>query len=228
MLESQKIDVTRARGRGREDLPGGTDGSWGDMSRAGAVSVELNVLATFQPQGPARPSRSTPFVLLGNASPESPAGGPRDRLRGPKFVMLDTMNLWISTQRAALLRLLRRGRRGVHQLRGGAPARGDDERRDGGPPHPRHLGAKDPDREAGRARGHPRHARRSVLRAVVPDGPGRRSDRAPATSFAGSALRATSPVSGEKDAIRKAIATLWFGDGVVRRWEVRLPKDPVA
>jgi len=78
----------------------------GDMSRAQTISVELNVLATFQPKVPAA-FVSTPFVLLGNAAPETQRAV-LDQLKSPKFVMLDTMNLWISSQRPALLKLLPR------------------------------------------------------------------------------------------------------------------------
>lgn len=103
MLKAQKIDVTGL------EIADGKTFRWhgrfvGDMSRAETVSVELNVLATFQPKVPA-PFASTPFVLLGNASPEVQLSV-LNQLKGPKFVMLDTMNLWISTQRAALLQLL--------------------------------------------------------------------------------------------------------------------------
>jgi len=105
MLKGQKIDVTGL------EIADGKTFRWhgrfvGDMSRAETVSVELNVLATFQPKVPAAFS-STPYVLLGNASPEVQQSV-LDQLKGPKFVMLDTMNLWISTQRAALLKLLPR------------------------------------------------------------------------------------------------------------------------
>jgi sugar/nucleoside kinase (ribokinase family) len=68
--------------------------------------VELNVLATFQPRVPAS-FVATPFVLLGNAAPETQRAV-LDQLKGPKFVMLDTMNLWIGSQRPALVQLLPR------------------------------------------------------------------------------------------------------------------------
>lgn len=78
----------------------------GDMSRAETVSVALNVLEKFRPKVPAA-FASTPYVLLGNSSPDVQASV-LDQLKGPKFVMLDTMNLWIETQRPALLDLLPR------------------------------------------------------------------------------------------------------------------------
>jgi sugar/nucleoside kinase (ribokinase family) len=78
----------------------------GDMGRAETVSVHLNVLESFQPKVPGDYA-ATPYVLLGNSSP----GVQRavlGQLAAPKFVMLDTMNLWIGTQREALLELLPR------------------------------------------------------------------------------------------------------------------------
>jgi sugar/nucleoside kinase (ribokinase family) len=103
MLKGQKIDLS-----GLQIVDGKTF-RWhgrfvGDMSRAETVSVELNVLATFQPKVPPA-FASTPYVLLGNASPDVQLAV-LDQLKTPKFVMLDTMNLWISTQRPALLKLL--------------------------------------------------------------------------------------------------------------------------
>jgi sugar/nucleoside kinase (ribokinase family) len=105
LLKAQKIDVS-----GLEIVEGKTF-RWhgrfvGDMSRAETVSVELNVLATFQPKVPAS-FASTPFVLLGNAAPETQRAV-LDQLKAPKFVMLDTMNLWIGSQRPALVQLLPR------------------------------------------------------------------------------------------------------------------------
>jgi len=105
MLKGQKIDVTGL------EIADGKTFRWhgrfvGDMSRAETVSVELNVLATVLPKVPAA-FATTPYVLLGNASPEVQQSV-LDQLKGPKFVMLDTMNLWISTARAALLKLLPR------------------------------------------------------------------------------------------------------------------------
>jgi sugar/nucleoside kinase (ribokinase family) len=78
----------------------------GDMGRAETVSVHLNVLANFRPKVPAEHA-STPYVLLGNASPEVQASV-LAQARSPRYVMLDTMNLWIGTQRPALMELLPR------------------------------------------------------------------------------------------------------------------------
>lgn len=78
----------------------------GDMGRAETVSVHLNVLETFRPRVP-QDYASTPYALLGNSSPEVQEAV-LQQLKAPRFVMLDTMNLWIGTQRPALLRLVPR------------------------------------------------------------------------------------------------------------------------
>jgi sugar/nucleoside kinase (ribokinase family) len=114
----EHIELLRRRNvdtKGLEIAPDGLTFRWhgrfvGDMGRAETVSVNLNVLATFRPKVPAEHA-STPYVLLGNASPEVQASV-LDQVKSPRYVMLDTMNLWIGTQRPALLELLPR----VHAL----------------------------------------------------------------------------------------------------------------
>ena len=69
----------------------------GDMGRAETVSVQLNVLETFQPKVPDA-FASSPFVLLGNSPPGTQLAV-LAQLRDPKCVMMDTMNLWIETAR---------------------------------------------------------------------------------------------------------------------------------
>jgi sugar/nucleoside kinase (ribokinase family) len=103
MLVGQKIDLA-----GLEVAEGKTF-RWhgrfeGDMSRAQTLSVELGVFTTFQPKVPAAYA-ATPFVLLGNCSPATQKAV-LDQLKGPKFVMLDTMNHWIGSDRKGLLELL--------------------------------------------------------------------------------------------------------------------------
>lgn len=103
MLKAQKIDLA-----GLEHADGKTF-RWhgrfeGDMGRATTVSVDLGVFLTFQPKVPAAHA-STPYVLLGNCAPATQSSV-LGQLKSPKFVMLDTMNLWIGTQRPALVELL--------------------------------------------------------------------------------------------------------------------------
>lgn len=82
----------------------------GAMNVAQTVSVELNTFGTFRPTLP-QGFRGTQFLLLGNASPHTQAAV-LDQMKGPKFVLLDTMNLWIQTECPALVDLAQR----VHAL----------------------------------------------------------------------------------------------------------------
>ena len=105
MLRSREIDTT-----GLEFAEGLTF-RWhgrftGDMSRAETLSIALNVLEKFQPKVPGGFS-STPYVLLGNSSPHTQRSV-LEQLRGSKFVMLDTMNFWIDSERKSLEALLPR------------------------------------------------------------------------------------------------------------------------
>jgi sugar/nucleoside kinase (ribokinase family) len=99
---------------GVESVKGGKTFRWagryeGDMNSAQTLETQLNVLATFQPKLPGE-YPSTPFVFLANTAPpvqldvlkQVQAGG-----RKP-FVVCDTMNFWIDTQKEALLDVLRR------------------------------------------------------------------------------------------------------------------------
>jgi sugar/nucleoside kinase (ribokinase family) len=109
MLRSREIDTAGL------EVADGLTFRWhgcfqGDMSRAETLSVALNVFATFHPKVPAS-FASTPYVLLGNSSPHVQRSV-LEQLRDPKFVMLDTMNFWIDSERKALEALLP----GVHAL----------------------------------------------------------------------------------------------------------------
>ena len=105
MLRKQKIDLTGL------EIADGKTFRWhgkfeGDMSRAQTLSVELNVFATFQPKIPTA-FAATPYVLLGNCAP-AVQKAVLDQLKDSKFVMLDTMNHWIGSERPALLQILPR------------------------------------------------------------------------------------------------------------------------
>ena len=77
-----------------------------DMNTRDTLEVHLNVFGTFDPELPPRFHDST-HVFLANASPQVQARV-LDQVRRPTLVMADTMDLWISTQRDALLALLPR------------------------------------------------------------------------------------------------------------------------
>jgi len=68
------------------------------------VSVDLEILELFRPELP-ETYRDSRFVLLGNTSPNVQAVV-LSQLRDPKFVLLDSMNVWIQTERDGLMALL--------------------------------------------------------------------------------------------------------------------------
>jgi sugar/nucleoside kinase (ribokinase family) len=77
-----------------------------DAALAGreTVSVDLEILELFKPELPDA-YRDSKFVLLGNTSPKVQAIV-LAQLRDPKFVLLDSMNVWIQTERDGLMALL--------------------------------------------------------------------------------------------------------------------------
>ena len=69
-----------------------------DMNSRDTVDVQLNVMADFDPKIPAS-YQNCQYLMLGNTSP-SIQMMVLDRLKNrPKFVMLDTMNLWLDIAR---------------------------------------------------------------------------------------------------------------------------------
>ncbi len=77
-----------------------------DMNQRKTLSVELNVFETFSPNLP-ESYRKTPILLLGNISPAL-QHRVLDQVESPRFVVADTMDLWITTTRPELLELIRR------------------------------------------------------------------------------------------------------------------------
>jgi len=76
-----------------------------NMNNRKTLSVELNVFEKFQPKLP--PSYvETPYVLLGNIAPSLQRSVCK-QIRKPKFVVADTMDLWIGMARPDLLELLK-------------------------------------------------------------------------------------------------------------------------
>lgn len=76
----------------------------GDMNVAETLEVELNVFGSFDPDIPEH-FRDSPYVFLANGSPIVQRKV-LHQVRRPKLVVMDTMNLWIETQRHDLLDLL--------------------------------------------------------------------------------------------------------------------------
>ena len=109
LFDGRSVDFT-----GVESVKGGRTFRWagryeGDLNSAQTLDTQLNVLATFQPKLPGD-YPSTPFVFLANTAPAVQLDVLRQvQADGRKpFVVCDTMNFWIETQRDALLEVLRR------------------------------------------------------------------------------------------------------------------------
>jgi len=77
-----------------------------DMNTRETRSVALNVFEQFRPDLPAS-YRETEFVLLANIAPALQSHV-LDQMKQPRFVVADTMDLWIETTRADLDALLPR------------------------------------------------------------------------------------------------------------------------
>src|SRR5436309_8395164 len=76
-----------------------------DMNTRETRSVALNVFEQFRPQLP-QSYRETDFALLANIAPALQSHV-LDQMKRPRFVVADTMDLWIETTRADLDELLR-------------------------------------------------------------------------------------------------------------------------
>src|SRR6266403_3012078 len=79
--------------------------SW-DLNTRETRSIALNVFEHFKPALP-ESYRQTDFVLLANIAP-SLQSHVLDQMERPRFVVADTMDLWIETTRSDLDALLRR------------------------------------------------------------------------------------------------------------------------
>ncbi|MFM1874092.1 MAG: hypothetical protein RL398_3514, partial [Planctomycetota bacterium] len=105
LLSDRGVDL-----EGLETKPGKTFRWHGryssDMNSRDTIDVQLNVFGDFTPKVPAS-YRSTPFVFLANGAPGTQASV-LDQVDKPKFVVADTMDLWIEHQRDGLLALLPR------------------------------------------------------------------------------------------------------------------------
>jgi sugar/nucleoside kinase (ribokinase family) len=77
-----------------------------NMNQRRTLATELGVFETFLPRLP-ESYRDSPFVLLANIAP-SMQSRVLDQMRRPKFVVADTMDLWLNIALADLLKLLRR------------------------------------------------------------------------------------------------------------------------
>ena len=95
---------------GLQILPGKTFHWSGEyevnMNNRRTLATELGVIETFQPKLPAA-YQNAPFVLLGNIAPALQISV-LDQMKKPKFVVADSMDLWLNIALADLLKLLKR------------------------------------------------------------------------------------------------------------------------
>lgn len=77
-----------------------------NMNNRRTLTTELGVIEGFRPDLPAA-YRRTPFVLLANIAPSLQLHV-LDQMRRPRFVVADTMDLWLNIAMDDLLRLLKR------------------------------------------------------------------------------------------------------------------------
>ncbi|MBN2601319.1 MAG: sugar kinase [Candidatus Marinimicrobia bacterium] len=105
MLEQHNVDI-----RGLEIVEGKTF-RWGgvyheDINQRDTLYTDLNVFADFKPVIP-QEYRQTPFLFLGNIQPSLQLDV-LDQVINPKYIALDTMNLWINTTLDDLLKVIRK------------------------------------------------------------------------------------------------------------------------
>lgn len=95
---------------GLQILPGKTFHWSGEyeinMNNRRTLATELGVIETFQPKLPDA-YQDTAFVLLGNIAPALQLSV-LDQMKKPKFVVADSMDLWINIALPDLLKLLKR------------------------------------------------------------------------------------------------------------------------
>ena len=77
-----------------------------NMDNRRTISTELNVFAAFSPELPPAYTKC-PYLLLGNISPGLQLHV-LDQVAKPRFVVVDTMDLWINTAKEDLLKVIRR------------------------------------------------------------------------------------------------------------------------
>lgn len=77
-----------------------------DMNTRTTLDTQLNVIDGYDPHVP-ESARHFPFVFLANATPQTQLSI-IEQMTEPRFVVADTMNLWIENEREALDALMRR------------------------------------------------------------------------------------------------------------------------
>jgi sugar/nucleoside kinase (ribokinase family) len=105
LYRKHRIDLA-----GLQILPGKTFHWSGEyevnMNNRRTLMTELGVIETFQPKLP-EAYRGVPYVLLGNIAPALQLSV-LEQMRKPRFVVADSMDLWINIALPDLLKLLKR------------------------------------------------------------------------------------------------------------------------
>ncbi len=104
-LSSRGIDLEGVQRAAGKTFRWSGEYMW-DMNTRETRSVALNVFETFAPKLPER-YRACDHVLLANIAPDLQLQV-LDQMEKPKFVIADTMDLWINIAQPALLELLKR------------------------------------------------------------------------------------------------------------------------
>src|SRR6266850_152500 len=102
---SRKIDTEGVQRVNGKTFRWSGEYSW-DLNTRQTRSIDLNVFKDFKPELP-ETYRQTDFVLLANIAP-SLQTHVLEQMERPRFVVADTMDLWIETARSDLDALLRR------------------------------------------------------------------------------------------------------------------------
>jgi sugar/nucleoside kinase (ribokinase family) len=103
--KSRRIDTEGVQRANGKTFRWSGEYAW-DLNTRETRSVALNVFETFKPDLPAS-YRSSEFVLLANIAPALQSHV-LDQAAKPRFVVADTMDLWIETARADLIKLIAR------------------------------------------------------------------------------------------------------------------------
>lgn len=103
--KSRKIDIEGVQRANGKTFRWSGEYAW-DLNTRETRSVALNVFETFKPALPDS-YRETDFVLLANIAP-SLQSHVLDQMERPRFIVADTMDLWIQTTRKDLDALLPR------------------------------------------------------------------------------------------------------------------------
>ena len=106
LLRSKRVDLTSVIEREGKTFQWNGEYKKGNFNTAITHSTELGVLQNYSPQV-AYEQRGIPNVFLANFDPDAQIKFLK-LMHNPKFVGLDSMNLWISNMRKSVLKLVKK------------------------------------------------------------------------------------------------------------------------